>query len=167
MNISKEPNICIILRGLPGSGKSTIAELLACEDDVVISMDNYWTRNGQAYKFDFNRIKEASQWTKEQFLSALRDKRELIVVDNTHTRIWEMAFFAQQAKRAGYQVHILHIERDIFDCFKDGKHSLRWDKMVEMADRWEPLVDRTIQGRLSRMEEEAANRLKNVDWSDD
>jgi len=49
----------ILIRGLPGSGKSTIAEMM--RDYIHLETDNYWMNDG-VYRFDISRIKAAHEW---------------------------------------------------------------------------------------------------------
>ena len=49
-----------LVRGLPGSGKTTFAKQLS---DIVFEADMYFESNGE-YKFDPSKIRDAHEWCK-------------------------------------------------------------------------------------------------------
>jgi predicted kinase len=96
----------ILLRGLPGSGKSTFAEVIGgfrCEADMFFMED-------EEYKFDINRIKEAHRWCKEQCQSFMVKEKPKVIVSNTFTQEWEMEDYYDLAKRYGYKVTSVIVE---------------------------------------------------------
>jgi predicted kinase len=96
----------ILLRGLPGSGKSTFAEVVGgfrCEADMFFMEDG-------EYKFDINRIKEAHRWCKEQCQSFMVREKPKVIVSNTFTQEWEMEDYYDLAKRYGYKVTSVIVE---------------------------------------------------------
>ncbi len=96
----------ILLRGLPGSGKSTFAELIGgfrCEADMYFMVDG-------EYKFDLNKIKEAHRWCKEQCESFMVREKSKVIVSNTFTQEWEMEDYYDLAKRYGYKVTSVIVE---------------------------------------------------------
>jgi predicted kinase len=81
---------CVILRGLPGSGKSTFAKRLGDEFDFVqLEADDHFYVNGE-YKFDPARVADAHALVVRDALAHLQVGRR-VVVANTHARLWEMA----------------------------------------------------------------------------
>ena len=76
----------ILVRGLPGSGKSTFAKLL---EGKHIETDMFFITNGE-YKFDVSKLKEAHSWCQSMVGSWMSDSEELIVISNTFTQEWEM-----------------------------------------------------------------------------
>lgn len=82
--------ILTLIRGLPGSGKSTIAKAMAEASNAQhIEADDYFCRRG-AYEFDPRLLKDAHAWclamTKE-----LLDAGYDVIVANTFTQRWELA----------------------------------------------------------------------------
>ncbi|MAH51632.1 hypothetical protein CMI37_37795 [Candidatus Pacearchaeota archaeon] len=132
----KVPTV-VILRGLPGSGKSTVEQLLVAH--TILSMDAFWELGGGGYKFRPSDIAEAIQWVRDDFIRALAARDELIVVDNTNTTMEEMAFYRREAKAAGYVVHIVHVEATVEDAASRGIHGVPKKKVEQMRARWEPV----------------------------
>jgi AAA domain len=81
---------CVILRGLPGSGKSTFAKRLADEYDFVhLEADDHFYVNGE-YRFDPMRVADAHAIVVRDAVAHLQAGRR-VVVANTHAQLWEMA----------------------------------------------------------------------------
>jgi len=75
-----------IVRGLPGSGKSTFAQTLECP---VFEADMFFVNSQGVYNFDFTRIKDAHAWCQEMvedqmFKKTYGYKVFSIVVENRH-----------------------------------------------------------------------------------
>lgn len=126
----------IILRGLPGSGKSTIATMF--QDAVIVSMDNFWLDKEGNYNFVKKMIPQAVNWVHTQYIKALEESK-LVVVDNTHSRIWEMEYYMDQAQMRGFKCHILNVECTVDESKKRNTHDVPEYAIDNMAKRWEPL----------------------------
>ena len=75
----------ILLRGLPGSGKSKLAKVLSENGKYpVCAIDDYFTdKQTGEYKFDHRKNHLAYKQCEEQALLSLQKKCEKIFVDNT------------------------------------------------------------------------------------
>jgi predicted kinase len=98
-----------ILRGLPGSGKTTVAETLAEGKYPVCSADDYFMKSGE-YKFNPALLGRAHEACKNKVLVAMYDKVERIFVANTNTTASEMKPYYDMAKEYGYRVVSLIVE---------------------------------------------------------
>lgn len=78
----------ILVRGLPGSGKSTIAEAISLADFTHLEADQYFMKDGE-YKFDANKLGAAHAWCQEQTRYWLGVSGR-VVVSNTFTTIKEL-----------------------------------------------------------------------------
>jgi predicted kinase len=100
-----------IVRGLPGSGKSTFAKTLG---GTHFETDNFFMVDGE-YKFDGSKIKEAHNWCQNSVNSAMilnntAGLNETIVVSNTFTQEWEMKPYFDMAETYGYKVFSIIVE---------------------------------------------------------
>ncbi len=100
-----------IVRGLPGSGKSTFAKTIG---GTHFETDNFFMVDGE-YKFDGTKIKEAHNWCQNSVNSAMilnntAGLNETIVVSNTFTQEWEMKPYFEMAETYGYRVFSIIVE---------------------------------------------------------
>ena len=77
----------ILVRGLPGSGKSTKAKAFKDEGYRHFETDAFFERDG-SYKFDGSKIKLAHEWCQAQVKAHLEAGGKA-VVSNTFTQKWE------------------------------------------------------------------------------
>jgi predicted kinase len=96
----------ILVRGLPGSGKTTLSQLLTA---FTLEADMYFMQDGE-YKFDATKLKLAHQWCKDQCESFMKMEKPKIAVSNTFTQDWEMESYIELAKQYGYKVHTIIVE---------------------------------------------------------
>ena len=76
----------VLIRGLPGSGKSTMAKAMAGHRHFEADM--YFCGN-RGYLFDPRRLPDAHRWCQQKTLEALSGGFD-VVVSNTFTQKWEM-----------------------------------------------------------------------------
>ena len=98
--------ILYLLRGLPGSGKSTVADQLA---QVVYEADMFFMKDGE-YQFDPAKLGAAHQWCQESTRQSMINGISRIAVANTFTVEWEMQPYIDMAAMHGYRVVSLVVE---------------------------------------------------------
>jgi predicted kinase len=128
-NIVNMP-VLIIVRGLPGSGKSTFALLLGTK--AICTADDYQTDKG-VYNWKPERVKDAHQWCQRKCRRFMKAHVERIVVTNTSTQEWELAPYYDMARRAGYTVYSVIIENR-----HNGQniHNVPEETLEKMANRF-------------------------------
>jgi predicted kinase len=91
-----------VLRGLPGSGKSSWA---INQKAFVISTDDYFdTPSG--WVFVPSNIGLAHLWAKKTYHEALLTGKPYVIVDNTNSSAAEIAYYYDLAQVFGYAVKI-------------------------------------------------------------
>lgn len=123
--------VLYIVRGLPGSGKSTFAKSLG---GVHFEADMYFVDENGVYNFDPTKIKMAHNWCMIQTQKAMVNEEPKIVVSNTFTQEWEMETYFKLANENGYQVYSIIVENR-----HEGKntHGVPDDKLQIMKDRFQ------------------------------
>ena len=121
-----------IVRGVPGSGKSTFAQSLDCP---VFEADQYFidSETGE-YKFDGSKIKLAHNWCKLRVEQSMEDDFQKIAVSNTFTQEWEMDAYYELARQYGYRVFSLIVENRHGGV---NEHGVPEDKLELMKTRFE------------------------------
>jgi predicted kinase len=125
-----------LVRGLPGSGKSTFSKTLG---GIHIEADQYFVDIEGNYNFDGSKIKLAHEycraqtgaWMKTDGLQVNVDK---IVVSNTFTQEWEMEPYYELAKKYGYKVFSIIVENRHEGI---NEHGVPEEKIEQMKNRFE------------------------------
>jgi predicted kinase len=125
-------NTLVLLRGLPGSGKSTAAKLF--NKAPHFEADMYFMDADGNYQFDFAKIKDAHNWCRHSTMDAMKKGYPVVVVSNTFTQEWEMEAYYLLAEELGYMVVSMIVENR-----HDGKniHGVPEDKLEIMKNRFE------------------------------
>lgn len=97
----------ILVRGLPGSGKSTHARVIANEifRCARIEADMYFVKDGE-YLFDASKLGEAHKWCLDNTRELLSDGVS-VVVSNTFTTKKELKPYFDIAKQLGIKPHVI------------------------------------------------------------
>ena len=124
-----------IVRGIPGSGKSTFAKSLG---RTHFEADMFFMKDG-VYKFDVSKIKEAHKWCQDSVNTAMilnntSGLNETIVVSNTFTQEWEMKPYFEMADQYDYRVFSIVVENRHGGI---NEHGVPEDKIEQMKNRFE------------------------------
>jgi predicted kinase len=102
----------ILIRGLPGSGKSKFANMLVeyCseEEAVVLEADQFFLDEKGAYVFDPTKLSAAHEWCLERAVEAMK-KGQRVVVANTFTQLWMMRPYIDWAKELGIPFTVISL----------------------------------------------------------
>jgi predicted aldo/keto reductase-like oxidoreductase/predicted kinase len=139
---ANEAKRLIILRGISGTGKSTLAASLEREHGVkALSSDEFFMRGG---KYDFNRdlVPQAHKWNHGRADKAMGRGEPVVIVDNTNTQAWEMKPYVLSAKKHGYSVEFR--EPDWSPRLRDERG--RWN--VDFIEQMQKSKERTDIGKV-------------------
>lgn len=88
--INTGDRVCVVMRGLPGSGKSFVAQQIVEETvknaEHIVSADHFFMRNGQ-YKFDSSKLEQAHELARNKFAQKANLGYSPLVVDNTNMQV--------------------------------------------------------------------------------
>jgi predicted kinase len=99
--------VLYLVRGLPGSGKSTFSKNLGGKH---FEADMYFTGPDGSYNFVPESISEAHNWCRHSVMDAMKNGEPLVVVSNTFTMKWEMEAYYLLAQELGYMVFSIIVE---------------------------------------------------------
>ncbi len=128
--------ILYIVRGIPGSGKTTFARTL---NSIIVEADQYFMDSEGNYKFDGSKIKFAHEYCRAQTEAWMQTKGDQvntnrITVSNTFTQEWEMEPYFELAKKYGYKVFTMIVENRHGGT---NEHNVPEDKIEQMRNRFE------------------------------
>lgn len=128
----------ILVRGIPGSGKTTLAHVIlqhpAGLEQEVLSADDFFENENGDYNFDSTKIKEAHNYCQFRCSERMRQEKSRIVVANTFTQEWEMEDYLKMAERYNYRVHTIIVENRHGN---QNVHGVPEDKLQQMKNRFE------------------------------
>jgi predicted kinase len=122
-----------LLRGVPGSGKSTFAKMIT-DDYSICEADQFFYDKEGSYNFDPARLKAAHEWCRFHVEARMKEDNPSIVVSNTFTKEWEMSDYFDLAKKYGYKVFTLIVENRHGGV---NQHGVPEEKIKQMKDRFE------------------------------
>jgi energy-coupling factor transporter ATP-binding protein EcfA2 len=114
----------VLIRGLPGSGKTTLAKQMISHAHV--EADQFFEVSGE-YLFNPEDVQKAHAWCLEQVKKALKNGKS-VVVSNTFVRKWEM----QPYQKLGYPVRVI-----VATGAYQNLHGVSPEKMEMIRGRWE------------------------------
>lgn len=132
----------IMMRGLPGSGKSTKAKKLHQEHGgMIFSSDEFCMVNG-VYQWTPDKAPLVNQITVSHTKIAMQvDEIETIIVDNVNIRLLEMYPYLELAIDHGYKIRYEYSDApwawDVDECAKRNTHGVSRKTIREMLDHYE------------------------------
>lgn len=134
--------ILFLIRGLPGSGKSTLGEYLVKNTLYInVEADQFFIKDGK-YTFDGSKLKEAHKWCINKVEDDMKCHAETfegevpnsIVVSNTFTTEKEMQPYYELAQKYNYNVVSLIVENRHNGI---NIHNVPQETMEKMKNRFE------------------------------
>lgn len=129
--------VIYILRGLPGSGKSTFAQelvnLFQSHDPIWVEADMWHVIDG-TYQWKPERVRFAHEQCQSHVKKAMELKHPVIIVSNTFTQEWELKPYLDLANTHEYRIVSLVVENR---HGSDNVHSVPQETIEKMRNRFE------------------------------
>lgn len=137
----------LIIRGLPGEGKSTLGTLIHGLDPINVrhyEADMFHMKDG-TYQWKQENVHAAHQWCQRETLLAMLDEVPLIIVSNTFTTNKEMQPYVKMAKDNHYRYIVIEMAtRDAWTweaLANVNEHNVPMEVIQKMDYRWEVFKD--------------------------
>jgi hypothetical protein len=138
-----------IIRGLPGSGKSTLGESLASktkkpvdhwskwgEDQIhSYAADDWFTDKDGNYNFNPAELTEAHDECQARTRGAMMSNVESICACNTFSQAWEAEPYFKLCEQYDYTPVVLECQSQFGNV-----HDVPQESIDAMKERWEPLT---------------------------
>lgn len=126
--------LLFLVRGLPGSGKTTLARTLSPE--CAVAADDFMVDHGGNYAFDPGRLRHCHERCRSQVDQWMLARKLRIVVHNTFSQRWEAQPYLDLAEVRRYQVEIVEC-RGQFGSI----HGVPPKAIKRMRSRWQSSDD--------------------------
>ena len=143
-------NKLVILRGVPGSGKSTRAQEVMEEEGygfkTIVSADCYFIRPDGKYDWCASSLGNAHKWCQKQAEDAMRGHeiwahRTIVIVDNTNIKRKDFKVYTQLAEKYGFEVEEVVVgnfdEESVKLYAERNSHGVPLATIQRMAERFE------------------------------
>lgn len=103
------PKKIVLMRGLPSSGKSTLAKVIAeNNNDIICSADHFFGETCEEYiaNWSLEKMGLAHKACIKKAKMLMQRQNNLVVIDNTNTRVSEMNTYFEMAVDYQYKVEI-------------------------------------------------------------
>ena len=125
----------VVIRGLPGAGKSTLAKTFVDYDHFEADMF-FYDASGK-YVFNSSKIGEAHKWCQNKVRHNLSNGRSC-VVSNTFTTLWEIKPYQDMAKELNLSIRIIRCVGKWQNIHNVPSEAIQW-----MNSRWQDVEGET------------------------
>lgn len=132
-----------IVRGLSGSGKSTIAQHLSNSTGAeVCEADDYFVTSSGEYDWDESKLKQAHDRCYNKVLANLEQGKD-VIISNTSLVERELKPYLNLAKQYGYNVQTLLVQ-SLFKSTHDVAHSTMLKQKQKLLANVLPLIEKYL-----------------------
>lgn len=155
-----ELNHAYVMRGIPGSGKSTTAHSIASLNGTLTEMEAvdgviYYLKDGEIFsavhstdtffydeegKYNFVawKLGQFHSLNFKKFKQSISDNIPIVVCDNTNTTRKEYIKYVEAARRSGYVTSLVSLPHPpIQVAVERNTHGVPEEAIIKMIKRWE------------------------------
>jgi len=128
----------ILIRGIPGSGKSLLASYLSALFEASHHEADQFFEGPKGYNFDASFLALAHEYCQAQTKLAMNLELPVVIVANTFSRQWEWQTYEAYAELKGYNLIIIETSypgKSVHDVpsYTVANMLARWEKVDEKA----------------------------------
>jgi len=133
--------ILTIVRGLPGSGKTTYAHKLAAETGAMLIEPDALLIRGGAYEYTPENYEHALLAARRMLYTATRVGCDVVYADVLETcdHVTASCVFVAKDSSHDYAIHVIDMPLlTVDESMARNKHAVRREDIERMAREWEP-----------------------------
>jgi tRNA uridine 5-carbamoylmethylation protein Kti12 len=140
----------MIPRGLPGSGKSFLSNVLALEaieigkTCIICSTDDFFMINGR-YIFDINKLNTNHRLNQEKAFYHMECGTDVIIIDNTNVCADEVIPYVDRALHHDYVTFLIDVKTEwafnVDELLKRNVHGVPLESYKRMLSKWQDVDD--------------------------
>merc|ERR1712098_941414 len=142
--VTRPPKIVVILRGVPGSGKSHVAKLIkdkevefGREQPRTMCLDDYFECDGE-YEYEANMEESYRNCLLKSFKKNVdAGLFKFLIVDAVNNKSCHFKEFWSYAKQNGYEVYVCTVECDPVFAASRNTHKRTEFEVTKLARTWE------------------------------
>ncbi|XP_063699744.1 uncharacterized protein LOC134830254 [Culicoides brevitarsis] len=144
--IEKGYKVMILMRGLPGSGKSFLAKQIVQNFNFdprnhIFSADDYFINVNGEYVYDQTKLTEAHEFTQNNAIRKLRESWSPVIIDNTNIKLWNMFPYIRLGVQYRYKIIIMEPATPWATTPKTltskNQHNVPKERIRQMMDNYE------------------------------
>ena len=134
--------ILLVLRGLPGCGKSTLTEdIMKKYQDAVIISNDLLRISDNTYDYNINNNNEIYRLNYSNLINYIIEKKELIIIDNCNLSFHILESYIELSNKHGYKYIQLKFPKpelkNLYENFKKSKKGLSFSNYKIMFTKYE------------------------------
>jgi len=133
-----ENKFAFIMRGVPGSRKTTTARFLAGARGVIHSVDDYHKQDSGEFLWDDESKEEHYEKNFEAFVKSLDNSVGIVVCDCINITREEYIKYVQASRDRGYTTATVTMTAPTpKQAAESNQHDVSFDQIVDMYENWE------------------------------
>lgn len=132
----KKMNILYIVRGIPGSGKSTLIKKITKN---IVELDDYYNEKYGYYKFSYDEVPQSHKYALNKIEKMMIDKLDEIAVIDSFIKNKDF----DQYKKLAIKYNYKPIEIIVHSDFKDI-HNVPIKRLEEMCNEFEFIPNKSF-----------------------
>ena len=161
-NRCRQEKIVIIVRGVPGIGKTSYVasqELKICDNNFKVCYWQHYYGKGNKYRYRPNETKQAELWTIMQFLNYMTRRIPRIYILSSFEQKWQYDIYVYLSLIMGYKCKIIELEclnhRYLQHFQQRSTHNVPLTRSLRIFNDWQydersiiqdPFIEPELQG---------------------